>query len=338
MACIVAHFSAFLWNLPAFMITGRCAPWSRNSSSFFSGLPSTTIRSAIGAGLDDAELAFLAQDLGADHGRLPDDLDRLQHLGAMDELQALVDLQLAQQVGAVADLHAGRLADLERAQRALEHDVVLGQHVGGHAELRGALLHREVGHQVGHHVAALGLQQLGRLGVDQVAVLDGAHAVVDRPGDGLRRIGVGQHVAAEGLGLVGRGGDLGLGELQRIERIVGRGDAARAHDLHLVGALAHLLAHRLAHLVGAVGDGHGCRPWRCSSRTRRAVVGAAARIAVAAGRADGAAGDEQPRARDQAGLDGGLDAPVGAAGVAHRGEAAIDHALHQVGRLAPSAG
>ena len=114
----------------------------------------------------------------------------------------------------------------------------------------------EVGHEVGDHVAALGLQQLGRLGVDQVAVLDGAHAVVDGPRDGLGRVGMGQHVAAEGLGLVGRRGDLGLGELQRIERIVGRGDAARAHDLHLVRALAHLLAHQLAHLVGAVGDRH----------------------------------------------------------------------------------
>ena len=42
---------------------------------------------------DRAELALLAQDLGADSGGLADDLDRLQHLGAMDELQALVDLR-----------------------------------------------------------------------------------------------------------------------------------------------------------------------------------------------------------------------------------------------------
>ena len=63
------------------------------------------------------------------------------------------------------------------------------------------------------------------------------------------------------------------------------------------------------------------------------VVGAAAGIAVAAGRADRLAGDEEARAGDQARLDGGLDAPVGAAGVAHRGEAAIDHAAHQLGRL-----
>ena len=285
-----------------------------------------------GAGLDDAELALVAQDLGADGGGLADDLDRLQHLGAEHELAALLDLELAQKVAAVADLHAGLLADLERAQRAVEHDVVLGQHVGGHAELRGALLHDEVGHQVGHHVAVLGLQQLGRLGVDQVAVLDGAHAVVDGARDGFGRVGVGQHVAAEGLGLVGRRGDLGLGELQGIERIVGRGDAARAHDLHLVGALAHLLAHQLAHLVGAVGDRHAVDHGVAAAAGRAGDVGAAARIAVAAGRADGAAGDEEARAGDQAGLDGGLDAPVGAAGVAHRGEAAVDHALHQVGR------
>ena len=124
------------------MITGRWAPWSRNSSSFLSGLPSTTIRSAKAPGSTMPSLPSLAQDLGADGGGLPDDLDRLQHLGAEDELAALLDLELAQKVGAVADLHAGRLADLERAQRAVEHDVVLGQHVGGHAELGGALLHR----------------------------------------------------------------------------------------------------------------------------------------------------------------------------------------------------
>src|SRR5690348_617603 len=60
-------------------------------------------------GLDDAELAFLPQDLGADRRRLPDDLERLQHLGAENELAALLDLELAQQVAAVADLHAGLL-------------------------------------------------------------------------------------------------------------------------------------------------------------------------------------------------------------------------------------
>ena len=60
-------------------------------------------------------------------------------------------------------------------------------------------------------------------------------------------------------------------------------------------------------------------------------VGAAARIRVAAGRADGAPRDEQPRPGQEAELDRGLEAPVGASGVADRGEAAIDHRPHQRG-------
>src|SRR6266404_7987230 len=54
-----------------------------------------------GAGLDDAELALLAQHLGADGGGLADDLERLQHLGAEHELAALLDLELAQKIAAV---------------------------------------------------------------------------------------------------------------------------------------------------------------------------------------------------------------------------------------------
>ena len=285
------------------------------------------------AGCDGAELAVHAQDLRADGRGLADDLDRLQHLGAMDELQALVDLQRAQQVGAVAHLHAGLLADLERAQRAVHHEVVLGQHVRCHAELLGALLHRKVGDQVGDHVAALGLDQPGRLVVDQVAVLDGAHAVVHRARDRFGRVGMRQHIAAEVLRLVGCGRDLGFRILQAVERIVGRGDAARAHDLDLVGALAHLLAHAGADGIRAVGDGHDIDHGVAAAAGSALVVGAAARIGMAAGRADRLAGNEQPRSGNKPRLDGGLDAPVGAAGVAHGRETAIDHAAHQLGRL-----
>ena len=50
---------------------------------------------------------------------------------------------------------------------------------------------------------------------------------------------------------------------------------------------------------------------------------------MAAGRADRSARDEQARPRNIALIDRGLDAPVGAAGVAHAGEAAVEHAEHQ---------
>ena len=91
----------FLWKRPPFMMADRCAPWSWNRPRFFSGSPSTTIRSAKAPGCDVAELAFLAHDLGADQRRRADDLDRRQHLAADRELAALLDLQRAEQVGAV---------------------------------------------------------------------------------------------------------------------------------------------------------------------------------------------------------------------------------------------
>ena len=58
------------------------------------------------------------------------------------------------------------------------------------------------------------------------------------------------------------------------------------------------------------------------------VCGAQPVIAVAAGLAQRLAGDEQARAFEQALLDRGLDAVVGAAGVAQRGEAAMQHGAH----------
>ena len=92
-------------------------------------------------------------------------------------------------------------------------------------------------------------------------------------------------IAAEGVRLLDGGRHLLERELQAVERIVGRGDAARHHDLDLVAALAHLLAHRLAHLGDAVGDAHGERQG-VAAMAARAEIGAAAAVAVAAGGAD----------------------------------------------------
>ena len=162
-------------------------------------------------------------------------------------------------------------------------------------------------------------------------MLDGAHAALHGAGDRLGRVGVGQHVAAEGLRLLDGGGDLLLGELQRFQRVVGRGDTARDHQLHLVGALAHLLAGGLPYRVGPVGDAAN-EDHAVATQAGWPDIGAPVAVVVAAGRADRAAGDEEARARDQARFDGRLGAPVGAAGIAHRGEAAIEHAFQPAGR------
>src|SRR3954464_8189218 len=86
-----------------------------------------------GAGLERPELAFLAQHLGPDRRRRADDLDWRNRLPAQHELAALINLERAEEIAAVGHWYPGALADLERAQAAVDDEVVLGKHVGGHA-------------------------------------------------------------------------------------------------------------------------------------------------------------------------------------------------------------
>jgi hypothetical protein len=114
---------------------------------------------------------------------------------------------------------------------------------------------RGIGHQRGHQEGALFLHHPGAVLVQQVAVLDAAHARAHRARDGARRIGMRHDVGVGGLGLFADGGQFGQRILRAVDRVGGAGDAAAGHDLDLVGAVAHLLAHRAAHLGVAVGDG-----------------------------------------------------------------------------------
>src|ERR1700748_2303011 len=94
----------------------------------------------------------------------------------------------------------------------------------------------------------------------------------------------------------------------------------------MVGALAHLLARRFAHFVGAVGDrGFELQAVAALAFTVEPEAGAPARIRMAAGRADRLACDIEPGTVDRPGFEGSLEAPVGAAGAANGGEAAIEH-------------
>src|SRR5258707_15289593 len=67
-----------------------------------------------GTWLQCTHLARHAQDLGADHGRRADDLDRRDDLLADGEFLRLVPMQLAQEIAAVGDRNAVALADLQR--------------------------------------------------------------------------------------------------------------------------------------------------------------------------------------------------------------------------------
>ena len=86
------------------------------------------------------------------------------------------------------------------------------------------------------------------------------------------------------------------------------------------------------HLRHAVGDAAE-RGARMAAGAARNAGGARAEIAVAAGLAQRPAGDEQPRPGDEALLHRLGEPEIGAAGVAHRGEAARQHALQDVARL-----
>ena len=119
------------------------------------------------------------------------------------------------------------------------------------------LLHLEIGDKIGDQEhALLGHQFCGGV-IDQIAMLDGAHAGMRRARNGLRRIGVRADIAAEGVRFLHGRLHLADRELQAVERVIGRGDAAGHHDLDLVAALAHFLAHRTADLGDAVGNPHG---------------------------------------------------------------------------------
>ena len=146
------------------------------------------------------------------------------------------------------------------------------------------------------------------------AVLDRIDAAAHRVQDAERALGVAGAAFVEAMRLA----DAGLHLLGRIVRILGidarRHHAAGRHDLDQVGAGMDLLAHRLDHLVDAVGDAAGA-------------------VAVAAGHADHAAGAAHGRAEEAACVvgvaDGELDIVLAAA-VAHGGDAAFQRVAHEL--------
>ena len=115
-------------------------------------------------------------------------------------------------------------------------------------------------------------------------MLDGIDAAAHGVQDAERALGMAGAAFVEAVRLA----DAGLHLLGRVVRILGidarRHDAAGRHDLDQVGAGMDLLAHRLHHFVGAIGDAAGA-------------------VAVAAGHADHAAGAAHGRSEEAAGVE-----------------------------------
>ena len=153
-------------------------------------------------------------------------------------------------------------------------------------------------------------------------MLDRAHAAGDGAADSDIAVDMRHDIAPGARRLVGDGGDLFQRILRMDELVARRGDAAAGHDLDMVAALADVLAHRLAHLVDTVGDD-------ADTAERLAAIaefGAAAMVAMAAGLRQDASGDEHARPFEEPLFLRRPVALVGAAGIADRREAAMQHA------------
>ena len=145
-------------------------------------------------------------------------------------------------------------------------------------------------------------------------------AAIDRPGDRFIGIEMGRHIEPGVLGLLDGRADLVARKAQRMDRIVGRGDAAVRHHLDETRAGLDLLARRAAHAVDPIGE-PAKRADACG-KAHLPIVRSRPEVAVAAGLAQGLAGDDEARTLDQPFIDRPHEAVVGASGVAHGREPA----------------
>jgi hypothetical protein len=141
--------------------------------------------------------------------------------------------------------------------------------------------------------------QIERLVTHEGTVLDAVDARLDRRPDAVVAMGVGRHRETGPVGLVRDGPQLVVGVLLGAGRAGVRHHPARRADLDQLGAVLDLVADRLAHLRPAVGDALLDGDGQDVGRERLEHRG----VEVAAGRRDGVAGGDDPRAVDPAQLD-----------------------------------
>ena len=196
----------------------------------------------------------------------------------------------------------------------------------GKAQFLAEAVHGVEGDQ-GRHDKGVGAGDvIGGGAVDQIAVLDRAHPEIDRAADRLGRIGVGHHIGMPGARLLDDRAHFIFAVLQVPHRVVGRGDTTRGHDLDLRCPFAQLVARRTATFRDAVGDaGEPGAALAASAADDRA--GARPQIAVPAGLAQRLTRRKHPRPPNEPLLDRLGEPAIGPAGVADRGEAALQHAF-----------
>ena len=149
----------------------------------------------------------------------------------------------------------------------------------------------------------VGPQEVHGLVVHHAAVIDRADAGADGRLDALGAVHVRGDVFAPARGLFGGDVHLLLGVLLRAGRRAFRKDGAGSQNLDEVGALLQIRAHGLTDFVGAVGQ--VLHDWHIHVDRKLP------RIAGAAGGRDVVARRQQPRARDDIGIDGLSEVDVG---------------------------
>src|SRR5204863_9128440 len=102
--------------------------------------------------------------------------------------------------------------------------------------------------------AAARQDELERLPIGEVSMLDGQHAVSYRALDRARRVGMRTHIEAGHGGFVHDGANLLFGVLIRCDPVRWRGDPAIRHDLDVMRALADFITDREPKRVDAIAQ------------------------------------------------------------------------------------
>ncbi len=160
-------------------------------------------------------------------------------------------------------------------------------------------------------------------------MLEAVHPAFDGTRNRLIGVEMRRDIGAGVARLLDDGADLLAREAEEVDRVGRRGDAAIGHDLDEIGAVLDLLARRAAHLVHPVADpAHRAElPVRLGP-----VLVAAAEISVSAGLRERLAGEVEARGIEQPLVSRHPERVGRPAHVAHGGEAAHQHPMHDLGR------
>src|SRR6266700_4046828 len=186
-----------------------------------------------------------------------------------------------------------------------------------------------IGRQGRHIKGSARLEEGKAAFVHEVAMFDTAHAALQAAIDRPRGIGVSSDIEVGCLGFLDGGTDLLTRELDRINSIRWRSDPATQHELEMGCTTSDLLSGCLAHFIGSITDGSQggaavTEIIRLPART--------AKIAMPSRLRERFAAKDEAWPLQVALFDGLCQTILGSAHIAHRREAAPQHAHQHAGR------